>query len=51
MAMILKKEQRLEAIDYLMSVNETKNNEFFKQLKRVSSIKPLLDNTREKVIQ
>lgn len=46
-----KKEQRLEAIDYLMSVNETKNNEFFKQLKRVSSIKPLLDNTREKVIQ
>lgn len=46
-----KKEQRLKAMDYLMSVNETKNYEFFEQLKRISSIEPLIDNVREEVFQ
>lgn len=46
-----KKEQRLKAMDYLMGINETKNYEFFEQLKRISSIKPLMDNIREEVIQ
>lgn len=46
-----KKEQRLKAMDYLMSVHETKNNEFFSQLKRISSDNPLQENIREVVVQ
>lgn len=46
-----KKEQRLKAMDYLMSVHETKNNEFFNQLKRISSDNPLQENVREVVVQ
>lgn len=46
-----KQEQRLRAMDYLMSVNETKNDEFFNQLRRVASSNPLQDNIREAVVQ
>lgn len=46
-----KRESRTKARDYLLSVQETSNGEFFTQLQKVASENVLLDNFREQVIQ
>lgn len=42
---------RYKALDYLLTIDATKNNEFTKQLKKISESSTLLNNSREKVIQ
>ncbi|RJT46880.1 hypothetical protein [Rahnella woolbedingensis] len=44
-------EARYKALDYLLSINETINNEFVNQLKRVSTDTSLQENVRELIIQ
>lgn len=41
---------RYKALDYLLSINETISDEFYKQLKRINSDSSLMENTREQVI-
>ena len=42
---------RYKALDYLLTIDATKNDEFTKQLKKISESSTLLNNSREKVIQ
>ncbi|RRN00364.1 hypothetical protein EIM44_10850 [Bibersteinia trehalosi] len=46
-----KKAGRLKAMEYLLSIEQTKNNEFVKQLKIISSVNPNEINFREEIIQ
>lgn len=44
-------DMRYKALDYLLTVDATKNDEFFKQLRNISKTISLLNNSRENVIQ
>lgn len=46
-----KKEQRLRARDYFISVEQTQNDEFTRQLKLIDENNSLVDNFREIVVQ
>lgn len=44
-------EARYKALDYLLSIDETINNEFSNQLKRIGSDNSLQENVREQIVQ
>ncbi|MFS7381424.1 CDP-glycerol glycerophosphotransferase family protein [Rahnella inusitata] len=44
-------EARYKALDYLLSINETVNNEFINQLKRIGADNSLQENVREQITQ
>ena len=44
-------EMRYKALDYLLTIEATKKDEFYNQLRNISKDSTLLNNSREKVIQ